>query len=178
MANNRPPMHVQQRPANHEPIREPEREPERAPKQRTRTKGGLGTIQLSHDTYLNRDVIPPDTSVEWKLFTAVGQEYPGYLQSMRKQGWEPANPQEHPEWFNLPPNYPHQSVIVEGLIAMERPMWMTQEARQEMREAATEQIAVAKQRLGMTPENTLTRDHDGARPRVQIEMMRPVAIED
>ena len=95
---------------------------------------------------------------------------------MRKQGWEVVNPQEHPDWVNLPPGYKEATVIIDGLILMERPAYLTKEAREDDRLLAKQRMREAEQRLGMTPKDTLTRDHDATRPRVVKEMMRPVNV--
>jgi hypothetical protein len=161
----------------HEPARETTH-PEAQGRARTRVRNSLGVTKPSHDSYINFDALPSDVSLNWKLYTCQGQEYPGYLQAMRGQGWEPVDPQEHPDWVKLPPGYDKHNVIIEGHILMERPMSLTKEAYEEMRFNAVEQVRTAEQRLGMTPNGTLTRDHEGTRPRVTREMMRPMPIED
>ena len=105
-----------------------------------------------------------------------GLEDPFYIASMREQGWEPVDPRRHPTW--VPPGYDKPHIIKGGQILMERPIELTNEARAEAKMLATKQIVEAEQRLGMTPKDTLTRDHAGAKPRVVKEMMRPVAIEE
>ena len=171
-----------ERPAEHEPERAPDHVPERAEERpervRTRTRTSLTVGPPTHDTYINFQNIPKDISLNWKLFTANGKEYPFYLQAMRKQGWEPVNPQEHPDWLMLPPGYKEDVVIVDGLILMERPIELTNQARAEERQLARRQIREAEQRLGVTPKDTMTRDHEAVKPKVIREMMRPIAIED
>ena len=147
--------------------REPDHEPEHnAPRVRTRRRSATA----------NQDEIPEGSSYEWKRHSVNGLEDPFYIASMREQGWEPVDPRRHPTW--VPPGYDKPHIIKGGQILMERPIELTNEARAEAKMLATKQIVEAEQRLGMTPKDTLTRDHAGAKPRVVKEMMRPVAIEE
>ncbi len=169
-----------ERPAEHEPERAPDHVPERAEERpervRTRTRTSLTVGPPTHDTYINFQNIPKDISLNWKLFTANGKEFPFYLQAMRKQGWEPVNPQEHPDWLMLPPGYKEDVVIVDGLILMERPMSLTKEAEADNKAVANQRMREARQRLGMTPDNTMTREHDEVKPRVSEEWNRPLPM--
>jgi hypothetical protein len=106
----------------------------------------------------------------------MGQEDPFYFASMREQGWEPVNPKAHPNW--LPPGYKEPHIIRGGMILMERPVELTQEARKEQRQLSRQQVIEAEQRLGKTPKDTLTRDHAGARPAITKEVGRMIPIED
>ena len=136
----------------------------------------LGVTVSGRKTVYFGQNIPKDISLNWKLFTANGKEYPFYLQAMRKQGWEPVNPQEHPDWLMLPPGYKEDVVIVDGLILMERPMSLTKEAEADNKAVANQRMREARQRLGMTPDNTLTREHDEVKPRVSKEWNRPLPM--
>ena len=55
---------------------------------------------------------------------------------------------------------------------------MTDEAKAENRKLAKQQMREAEQRLGMTPKDTLTRDHEGVKPRLVKELMRPIQIDE
>ena len=126
--------------------------------------------------YIPVDEIPEGSSYEWKRWSVNGMEDPFYIAQMREQGWEPVNPKSHPNW--VPPGYSQPHIIKGGLILMERPIELTREARAEQRTLAKKQIREAEQRLGMTPKDTLTRQHEGVEPRVVKEYMRPVSIEE
>lgn len=156
---------------------EPEHEAEHiAPRERKRTRNS--TINREDEFYVNLAAIPDDITVEWKRMSTVGEENPFYIARMREQGWEPVNPLDHPDWVPVPPGYDKTSVIKGGLILMERPKELTDEARREMKTLAKQQVREAEQRLGQTPKDTMTRDHEGAKPRLVKEIMRPVAIEE
>ena len=63
---------------------------------------------------------------------------------------------------------------------MERPLELTKDAQSEQRQLAKQQMREAEQRLGMTPKDTLTRNHQGVEPRITKEYVRavPIAIEE
>lgn len=155
--------------------REPQRDEVHAPARRTRRKKS----NISEDIfYIPQDEIPDGSSYEWKRWTVMGMEDPFYIAQMREQGWEPVDPKRHPNW--LPPGYSASNIIKGGQILMERPMELTKEARAENRQLAKRQVIEAEQRLGMTPKDTLTREHPDIKPRLTKEVGRmiPTAIED
>ena len=173
---NRTPEHVPPAP-EHIETRDAEHE-----KPRTRTRQSAATIQ-SNPFDIPLDEIPPGSSYEWKRYSVSGQTAdhdPFYLASMRRQGWEPVDPKRHPTW--VPPGFDKPYIIRDGLILMERPIELTQEARDEVRKLSRQQMVEAEQRLGMAPKidgkDTLTRQHKDLNNRVEKQMMRPVAIEE
>ena len=155
--------------------REPVHEPVHAESRRTRRK--KSTVH-EDQFYLPIEEIPEGSSYEWKRFSVHGQEDPFYLAGLREQGWEPVNPKRHPNW--VPPGYNQPSIIKGGMILMERPLVLTQEAQAEQRQLARQQVREAEQRLGMTPKGELTREHPEVRPRItkEIGRMVPQAIDE
>lgn len=154
--------------AQHEPAHTGERK-------RTRLRNANTNVD---EFYIPLEEIPDGLTYEWKRFSVNGQEDPFYIARMREQGWEPVKPELHPNW--LPPGYNADHIIKGGQILMERPKELTEEARQEDREKATQQVTVAEQKLGKTPKDTMTRDHEGARPKIvkEIGRMVPMTIEE
>lgn len=122
--------------------------------------------------YIPVEEIPEGSSYEWKRWTVVGQEDPFYIAQMREQGWEPVNPKRHPNW--LPPGYSQPYIIKGGMILMERPIELTEEARAEQKVLARQQVREAEARLGRTPGNT----HQRLAPKITKEIMRQVAVEE
>lgn len=110
------------------------------------------------------DNIPEGVSYEWKRVTVWGKEDPSYDVLMREQGWEPVESGRHPE---LVPNGHKGAIIRDGLMLMERPIELTEEARREELEAARDAISIKKQQLGEAPSGTGPRDHPGVRPNVR-----------
>ena len=160
----RPPQHVaaaETREPQHDPVHDTPR----------RTRRRKSTV-FEDMFYIPVDEIPEGSSYEWKRWSVNGQEDPFYIAQMREQGWEPVNPKRHPTW--VPPGYSQPHIIKGGQILMERPQELTNEARKEQRQLAKNQTVEAEQRLGMTPKDTLTRQHTGVEPRVVKEYKRPV----
>jgi hypothetical protein len=133
---------------------------------------------LQHDDvfWLPVEEIPPGLVYEWKRFSNMGQEDPFYIASMREQGWEPVSPSRHPNW--LPPGYSLPNIIKGGLILMERPEELQNEARAEEQAMAKRQVRDAEARLGMTPKGELTRNFPGVEPKITKEYMRPVVVRE
>lgn len=131
-------------------------------------------VESEDQFWLPIDEIPEDTTYEWKRISVMGQEDPFYLARQREQGWEPVRADRHPNW--LPPGYDQPHIIKGGLILMERPKELTDEARREERQLAKKQVREAEARLGMTPRGEMTRNFPGIQVGVQKEMMRPVVI--
>ncbi len=154
------------RESDHEPAHE-------APRIRTRSR--RSTVQEDM-FYIPVEEIPEGSSYEWKRFSNVGQEDPFYIAQMRQQGWEPVDPRKHPNW--VPPGYKDPYIIKGGQILMERPIELTQEARREQRQLARTQMVEAEQRLGMTPKDTMTRQHPEIAPKVTKEIGRMIQVED
>jgi len=164
-----PPVHAPEHRADGSQAQhQPEHQPER---KRTRVRNAA--FENPYDLPL--DEIPGDSSYEWKRWSVVGQHDPFYISQMRKQGWEPVDPKRHPNW--VPPGYKESSIIKGGMILMERPKYLTEEAQEEMKTAARREVSMAEQRLGMTPKGEATRDHPDVRPRISKEMVRMVVEE-
>ena len=154
------------RESDHEPAHE-------SPRVRTRSR--RSTVQEDM-FYIPVEEIPEGSSYEWKRFSNAGLEDPFYLAQLRQQGWEPVDPRRHPNW--VPPDYKQPTIIKGGQILMERPIELTQEARREQRQLARTQMTEAEQRLGMTPKDTMTRQHQGVEPKIVKEVGRMISIED
>ena len=167
------PRNADRQPAHVAPAAEA-REPEHVP-EHNRVRTRQRSSSMNQDMfYIPVDEIPEGSSYEWKRHSVVGQEDPFYIAQLREQGWEPVDPKRHPNW--LPPGYSMPAIIKHGMILMERPIELTNEARAESRQMANKQIREAEQRLGMTPKDTMTRDHDGAKPRIVKEIGRMTSI--
>lgn len=143
------------------------------PRQRRRQHSSL---ENQDAFYFPLDQVPEGSSYEWKRYSVHGQHDPFYLAKMRQQGWEPVIASKHPDV--VPPGYAEQYIVKDGMILMERPAELTEEARSEMRTMARQQVREAEQRLGLTPKDTMTRDHAGARPQIVKELGRMIPIEE
>lgn len=145
-------------------------------KPRIRTRSRHRSSDVDNPFYVPVDEIPEGLTYEWKRHAVVGQENAFYLAQMRRQGWEPVDPRNHPNW--VPPGYDRPDIIKEGLILMERPVELTREAQEENREKSHQMVAEAEGRLGMAPKDTLSRQHPKLNNRVVKEWGRSIPVEE
>lgn len=152
--------------------REPQHEEPHTERRRRWTAETLQEDQFS----IPMEQIPEGLTYEWKRWSANGEEYPFYIARMREQGWEPVPPSRHPDW--VPPGYDKPHILKSGLVLMDRPAELTRQARDEAKRLSKRQLREAEQRLGMTPKDTMTRNFPGVEPRLEKQVMRPIAVEE
>lgn len=108
---------------------------------------------------------PDGWQYEWKRRTLLGQEDPAYQVELARMGWEPVTTSRHPEMMPMQGNHP----VIErkGMVLMQRPAIISDEARANELRKARNQVRVKEQQLNATPDGTLTRDHPSARPQIK-----------
>ena len=78
--------------------------------------------------------IPEGWSYEWKRRTVLGAEDPAYQVALARAGWEPVQTSRHPSYMPMGGDYPF--IERKGMILMERPLEITDDARNaELRKA-------------------------------------------
>lgn len=70
---------------------------------------------------------PEGWDYQWKTFKVMGEDWSSYQVELARNGWEPVPLSRHPEM--MPVGWKGNSIEVEGLVLMERPLQMTLEAR-------------------------------------------------
>jgi hypothetical protein len=84
--------------------------------------------------YIDPADIPEGWSYEWKRRTVLGAEDPAYQVALARAGWEPVPTSRHPSYMPMGGDYPF--IERKGMILMERPKEITDDARDsEMRKA-------------------------------------------
>lgn len=152
-----------------------EEEPrETAPRKVRKRK--LGTDKF----WIDPDIIPDGVTYEWKRQTVLGYEDPGYQVELAENGWEPVMAERHPHY--MPPGY-SGPITRDGMILMERPAYLTAEARHEEMQAARDLVAVKEQQLragGGVPDKGLAdTDHVSARRATKVaKSYEPMPVED
>jgi len=96
--------------------------------------------------------VPPDASYEWKRYSLWGKEETQSLVIYQENGWTPVPADRHPALPKV-----GDCIIHEGMILMERPKHLTQEARAEDRVAASEAMRMNVQKVGETPSGQMDR---------------------
>jgi len=137
----------------------------RATKRAAELRGALGGMdEGTDDFYVNPNLIPDGWSYEWKRRLTVGQEDPAYQVQLARMGWEPVPASRHPNMMPLDGSY--QTIERKGMILMERPSEITDEAKEIDLSRARQQVSAKKQQLGQAPDGQFTRDHAQIKPKV------------
>lgn len=112
-----------------------------APRERKR-KGNLAVDRFA----IPLEEIPPGTSYEWKRKTVLNAGDPAYDVLMREQGWLPVDVKRHPDF--MPPGW-QGAIERDGMILMERPQQLTDEARQEEQANARMMVRSKEEQMGI-----------------------------
>lgn len=115
--------------------------------------------------YIDPHMVPDGWSYEWKRKTIWGKEDPAHDVELARLGWEPVPASRHPEFM---PAGNWQTIERDGMILMERPKVLTDEAHAKNLKVARAQVRAKEAQLSHAPEGTLPRDED-ARTRPQIK---------
>lgn len=116
--------------------------------------------------YIDPKLIPDGWSYEWKKFTVLGKEDPSYQVSVARKGWEAVPCYRHPTL--MPIGYQGETIEREGMILMERPLEITQEAKARDLRVARAQVRGKEEQLGGSPAGTFERDNKGT-PLVNVK---------
>jgi hypothetical protein len=120
-----------EQPTIREDIRAPMREEDprtRAARRAAELRDHLGDMdEGTDDFYVNPSDVPPGWEYEWKRKLLLGAEDPAYQVALARAGWEPVPTSRHPSYMPNQGNHP----IIErkGMVLMERPSEISEEAR-------------------------------------------------
>lgn len=130
-----PPLRQEMRP----PLREADDPRARAAKRAEELRaGGALDIAAEDRFYVDRDAIPDGWDYQWKRKSILGKEDPAYDVQLARSGWEPVPASRHPE--HMPIGTKSRTIERDGMILMERPKEITDEARAMELQAARTQI--------------------------------------
>lgn len=137
---------------------------ERAARRAAEVRGHLGGMDDGIDEFAAPDA-PPGWAYEWKTRLVLGQENAAHMVALTRMGWEPVPVSRHPEM--MPGNYTGQTIERKGMILMERPLELVEEAREIERRRAIGQVKAKEQQLSGAPEGGLGhRDHAQIKPKI------------
>ena len=112
-------------------------------------------------------MIPDGWTYEWKRRFLVGQEDASHLVQLRREGWEPVPcDRDGRHRGYMPTNWDGNTIERKGMILMERPTEVIEEARRIQNKAAKDQVRAKEAQIAGTPDGTMTRDHAMARPKI------------
>lgn len=126
-------------------------------------RGHIGDMDEGTDEFRTPDA-PPGWEYEWKRRTLLGQEDPAYQVQLARMGWDPVPTNRHPEM--MPIQGTHATIERKGMVLMQRPAVISDEARAAELRRARNQVRVKEQQLNAAPDGTLTRDHASVRPQI------------
>lgn len=112
-------------------IRAPMREEDprtRAARRAAELRDHLGDLdEGTDDFYINKDDVPAGWEYEWKRKLLLGAEDPAYQVALARAGWEPVPTSRHPSY--MPNNGDYPIIERKGMVLMERPSEISEEAR-------------------------------------------------
>jgi hypothetical protein len=124
-----------------------------------RDHAGDGLEDGEDKYYIDPRIIPDGWSYEWKAFTVLGKENPSYQVSLARTGWEAVPRSRHPEL--MPSNYKGETIERDGMILMERPQEITDQAKSRDLKRARLQVRGKEEQLGLAPAGQFDRDNKG-----------------
>jgi hypothetical protein len=127
----------------------PTMRPDAATEESPRERAARRTAELrGHDVdvgddgtdefYIELGIIPDGWSYEWKTRTILGAEDPAHQVALARRGWEIVPASRHPEL--MPMGYKGADITRKGMVLMERPLEITQEAQRKALLAARTQM--------------------------------------
>jgi hypothetical protein len=131
---------------------------ERASLRAAEVRGHLGDKGLdegSDEFYIDRTIIPDGWDYEWKMVTVTGKEFPAHQLNLARHGWEPVPRDRHPEL--MPQGSQDAHVTRNGLVLMERPLELTEEAKNIELKKARVQVRAKEEQLSSPPPGTFDR---------------------
>lgn len=115
-----------------------------------------GTDRFAFDT----SIIPEGWSYEWKRKSIYNQEDPAYQIRLADGGWTPVPANRDARHAALMPTGTYNTIERDGMILMERPKELTDEARDVELRRAKNQVRAKEAQLSATPDGTLDRTAD------------------
>ena len=145
-------------------IRPPMREEDprvRAARRAAEVRNHVGSMdEGTDDFFIPQEMIPPGWSYEWKRKSVLGQEDPAYAVSLARKGWEPVPADRHPSF--MPDGARFATIERKGMVLMERPLELTEEAREIERKRARAQVRQKEQQLNSAPDGQFSRNNKDA----------------
>lgn len=141
----------------------------RAARRAAELRGHLGGLEEgTDDFYIDPGMVPDGWTYEWKRHLLLGAEDPSYNVALARAGWE-AVPvtRDKDHRAMMPMNWSGAHIERKGMILMERPTEIVDEARRIQDRAARAQVRAKEAQLAGTPDGTLTRDHERVRPSIK-----------
>ena len=130
----------------------------RAARRAAEIRNHVGTMDEGTDEfYVPPEEIPDGWTYEWKRKSVFGKEDPAHQVALARKGWEPVPASRHPSM--MPDSGGYNTIERKGMILMERPQEVTEEARiAEMRRARM-QVRQKEEHLNSAPSGQFERNN-------------------
>lgn len=133
---------------------------------KVRTRKGLNYNKF----HVDPAIIPSGMDYQWNAVELLGMPQRHRRVGFEANGWEAVPASRHDGLF-MPAGY-NGEINIEGLVLMERPMELSEEARQEDFQRAVRQVADKEKQIGVAPQGTLTRSHPSVAPQIKKTVER------
>ena len=161
------------RPAMRAPLRDDDARA-RAARRAAEIRGTVGSLDEGMDDfYFNVADVPDGWTYEWKRKITAGAEDPAYQVSLARMGWEPVPADRHPHM--MPSTGKYAIIERKGMVLMERPRELSDEARMIELRKARQQVNNKKSQLSNAPDGQFGRDHSSVRPKISTSY-EPIPI--
>jgi hypothetical protein len=109
--------------------------------------------------HINASDVPDGWVYEWKRKLTLGAEDPAYMVALARAGWEPVPTSRHPSYMPSGDKYP----VIErkGMILMERPAEINEEARDRELRKARQQVRQKEDQLNSAKDGQFDRSNKG-----------------
>jgi len=124
-------------------------------------------IDVMDRYYIDPEIIPDGWSYEYKRKSVHGLEDAAYEVNLARGGWTAVPVDRNARHRALMPRGNYSTVEIDGMILMERPLELTEEARDVELRRARGQVRAKEQQLASTPDGTMTREHERVRPSIK-----------
>lgn len=139
---------------------------ERARQRAAEIRGHLGDLDEGTDEfYVPPDYIPDGWTYEWKAYSVMNEIQSSHIRELERKGWAFVPAARHPDMVAIGDT--GNMILRKGLVLMERPTEIVDEARAIERRRASDQVRAKEAQLAGTPEGTMTRDHAKAKPQIK-----------
>jgi hypothetical protein len=114
-----------------------------------------GSSEGGDKFWIDPDTVPDGWSYEWKVRTVLNAENPAHQLELQRRGWTPVPASRHPE--KMPSEWKGQTIEMDGMIMMERPKEITDEAINDRLRRARMQVRAKEEQLAAAPSGQFER---------------------
>jgi len=122
---------------------------------RNRAKDGEIGADFYDEFYIDPRIIPEGWDYNWKRYETAGMKDDAYEVELLQAGWEAVDASRHP---NMMPPGTRGAIIRKGMMLMERPLEISNIAKQRELHNARDAVASKEKALGLSPSGHFDRD--------------------